>query len=69
MNTLSKYNDVLTITDLMDILHIGINNAYRLVNSGVFRVFKIVKQIRIPKTSLEKYINGDYDNNKSGIAI
>lgn len=62
MNTLSKYNDVLTITDVMDILKIGRNNAYKLVNSGAFRVIKIGKKIRIPKASLEKYLNGDYDN-------
>lgn len=69
MNTLTEYKDILTISDLMDILHIGRNSAYRLVNSGVFRILKIGKQIRIPKESLEKYINGYYDYNMSGIAI
>lgn len=66
---LQQYKDVLTITDIMEILHIGRNNAYKLVNSGAFRILKIGKQIRIPKVSLEKYLYGSYDIDISGIAI
>lgn len=69
MSDLSQYKDVLTVKDIMEILQIGRNSAYKLVNSGSFRILKIGKQIRIPKASLEKYLNGDYDNNISEIAI
>ena len=49
-------NLVLTIQDIMDILHIGRNSAYSLVASGELKAFRCGKQIRITRESLEAYL-------------
>ena len=53
---LEGYDDVLTVEELMEILCIGKNTAYRLLNSGEIRAFTIGRKHKIPKTSIEEYI-------------
>ena len=36
-----KYPDILSLSDISDILYIGNNNAYDLVDSGKIKAFKI----------------------------
>ena len=38
---LDEYNTVLTIQELMEVLNIGRNSAYELLNSGAIRAFRI----------------------------
>ena len=56
MSKLSDYNDILTLDDLQDILHIGKNKAYELCRTGSIKAFGVDRQWRIPKTSLEDFI-------------
>lgn len=53
---LEKYPDVLTVKDIMCILHIGKNSAYKLINENQVYYIKVGKNIRIPKKSLISYI-------------
>lgn len=53
---LKEYPDVLTIYDLMDILHIGKNLAYRLVKDNIISSHKIGRCYRIPKCCVEIYL-------------
>lgn len=46
----------LRVEDLMPILGIGRNTAYRLVRSGEIRSIKIGRQIRIPRQVLLDYL-------------
>lgn len=46
----------LRVEDLMPILGIGRNTAYRLVRSGEIRSIKIGRQIRIPRQALLDYL-------------
>lgn len=48
---------VLTIDDLISVLHIGRNKAYDLVNSKQIQSIKVGKQIRIPRAALERYLS------------
>lgn len=48
---------VLTIDDLISILHIGRNKAYDLVKSKQIQSIKVGKQIRIPRAALERYLS------------
>ena len=48
---------VLSVMDLAEILQIGRNRAYQLVNSGHIRVIRIGKSIRIPQSALLEYLN------------
>ena len=46
----------LCVEDLMPILNVGRNTAYRLVRSGEIRSIKIGRQIRIPRQVLLDYL-------------
>ena len=52
----SNYDDVLTVSDVAEILYVGRNTVYELLNSGALEGFRIGKTWRIPKVNLEKYI-------------
>ncbi len=60
MNTHLQYSESLPMTlrveDLMPILGIGRNTAYRLVRTGEIRSIKIGRQIRIPRQVLLNYL-------------
>ena len=48
---------VLTIDDLISVLHIGRNKAYDLVKTKQIQSIKVGKQIRIPRAALERYLS------------
>ena len=53
---LNSTNDILTLKDLQELLHIGKNTALRLVHSGEIEAFRVGKQWRVSKESVAKYI-------------
>lgn len=53
---LEQYDDILTITELAEILKIGTTQAYRLVRSDKIKAFKEGKDWKIPKNSVVQYI-------------
>lgn len=59
---LADYPDVLTPTECMNILSIGRNAIYSLLQNDVLKSVKIGKQYRIPKSSLENYLTLCYSN-------
>ena len=52
----NSYPDVLSVKQLCEILDIGKNTAYRLLQSGEIKSIKIGKVYKIPKKSLKDYI-------------
>ncbi|MGE6541105.1 DNA-binding protein [Bacillus cereus] len=50
------YDDVVPIEDLMEILDIGRNKAYELLQSGQIKSFKVGKSYRIPKICIQNYV-------------
>lgn len=46
---LEQYEDVLTVAELQEILNIGRNSAYALLQSGALPSFRIGKKWRVPK--------------------
>ncbi|EJQ91282.1 helix-turn-helix domain-containing protein [Bacillus toyonensis] len=50
------YDDVVTIEDLMEMLDIGRNKAYALLQSGQIKSFKVGKSYRIPKICIQNYV-------------
>ena len=54
---LEQYDAVLTISDLREILNIGRNTAYNLLNNGEIQAFRIGRTWKIPKDSLIYYLN------------
>ena len=55
MEQLEKYT-VLTPLDVMDILCIGKNSAYALLNSGKLRGFRVGRSWRISAEALEEFM-------------
>lgn len=53
----SDYHDILTVSEVAEILVCGRNRIYELLSSGALKGFRIGKSNwRIPKKSLETYI-------------
>lgn len=53
---LEQYNDILTITDVCEILLIGRNRAYELLQMGELHGFQLGRVWKIPKIALEEYL-------------
>lgn len=53
---LNKYPDVLTVAQVAEILGIGKNSAYKLVNKNVIGHKKIGRKTLIPKVCLIDYL-------------
>ena len=49
-------NEILTVEEVADILYVGKNTVYSLLQSGTLRAFRIGKSWRIPRFCLEEYI-------------
>lgn len=61
---LEQYEDVLTVAELQEILNIGRNSAYALLQSGTLPSFRIGKKWRIPKDAVLHYL-GQWKNKKA----
>ena len=53
----SEYPDVITVEQLMEMLHIGKNAAYSLLKSGEVKTIRIGRRYIIPKQSIITYIS------------
>ena len=49
--------EILTIDEVMDYLNTGRNSVYKLLISGKLKGFRIGRVWKIPKKSLDKYID------------
>ncbi len=56
---LENYNDVLSIKDLYEILPLGKNKVYNLVNDGTIKSIRVGGRIIIPKTNLIRFLNSE----------
>lgn len=52
-----NYSDVISIDDLMKMLHIGRNVAYQLLRDGKIKTVKVGKKYIIPKKSVISFID------------
>lgn len=51
-----SFEDIVTIDEFMDMLCIGRNKAYQLLNTGEIKALRFGRKWRIPRISVEKYI-------------
>ena len=54
---LEKYNDVLTVKDLCEILPVGRNSIYKLLDNNTIKHIRIGKKIIVPKKYLIEYLD------------
>lgn len=52
----TEMNDILTVDEVRELLYVGKNTVYQLLNSGELRGFQIGRTWRVPKESLTDYI-------------
>jgi len=52
----NQYDDLLNVEELCEILSIGKNAAYDILNSGEIKAFKTGRIWKIPKIAVEDYI-------------
>ncbi len=52
----TEYIDLITIDELCELLMIGRTTAYKLLQSGELKAFKIGKVWKISRASVEQYI-------------
>ena len=53
---LANYDDVLTFHEFQQILKIGKNQAYKLLQNNTIKSFKIGTKYRIPKINIINYL-------------
>ncbi|WP_196590027.1 helix-turn-helix domain-containing protein [Pectinatus frisingensis] len=53
-----EYGDLITVKELCEMLYIGKNAAYTLLNSGAVKAFRIKRVWKIPKKSVVEYVMG-----------
>lgn len=54
--TLNDNLEILTVQELMDLLYIGKNAAYQLLNEGKIKAFRIGNTWKIPRGAVDEYI-------------
>lgn len=52
-----SYQDLITIEELCEILTVGKNTAYRLLNNGEIPAFRIGRTWKIPRQSVTTFIH------------
>lgn len=52
----NSYDDLITIDDLCDMLAIGKNTAYHLLNTNQIRAFRIGRIWKIPRDAVSEYV-------------
>ena len=55
---LDNYKDVLTVNDLYEILPLGKNKIYDLVNNGLIKSIRVDGRIIVPKKNLISFLEG-----------
>ena len=51
-----SFDDVVDIETFMEMLGIGRNKAYEILNSNEIKAFRVGRKWRIPRESVEEYI-------------
>ncbi|MGN1097545.1 MAG: helix-turn-helix domain-containing protein [Clostridia bacterium] len=49
--------DILTPDEVMELLGVGRNTMYTLLNSGAIKAFRVGRKWKIPRKSVDEYID------------
>ena len=53
---LNQYSDIMSVLDVAEVLFIGKNRVYELLENNAIKGFKIGRVWKIPKEALQEYI-------------
>lgn len=51
-----EYEDIMTVQEVMEALHIGKNRVYALMAEGNLKAFRMGRPWKIPRESVEEYV-------------
>lgn len=51
-----EYEDIMTISEVMEALHIGKNRVYAMLADGTLKGFRMGRPWKIPRESVEEYV-------------
>lgn len=54
---LEQYSDILTVEELCEVLGIGANAAYQMLNNGAIPAFRIGRRWKVPRDAVKEYIS------------
>lgn len=58
---LNQYSDIMSVPDVAEVLSIGKNRVYELLENNAIKGFKIGRVWKIPKEALQEYIKVQSD--------
>lgn len=58
----AEYDEILSIEDVMEILHIGKNSVYSLLKNNEIRIIRVGKRYIVPKQSVINFIAAITEN-------
>ena len=56
-------DEILTVQEMMDLLAIGKDEAYKLIHDGTIKSFRIGRRYKVSTKSVKEYINSRLNNN------
>lgn len=62
---LEQYNIIMIPEEVCEVLRIGANECYKMLNEGVIKGYRVGKTWRIPKDNVLHYIKSKTINNKA----
>ena len=57
---LSEYNAVMTIDEVCEVLMIGRNTVYKLLNTGELKAFRVGRVWKIPREAVIAFIRDSF---------
>lgn len=64
--TTDEEHRVLTVSEVAEILRVGRNLVYRMVERGEIPAIRVGRKIRVPKTALDRYLDGVDESRPDG---
>ncbi len=58
---LERYDDVMSVEDLCELLRVGRNLVYELLQSGELKGFRLGRVRKIPKSSVETFLTSQHE--------
>ena len=63
---LDQYDDMMSVQDLQEALHVGKNRAYELLRNGTVQAIRMGKSWKVPKEAVIEFLRCWQKNNGSG---
>ena len=63
---LDQYEDLMTVQDIQEVLHIGKNRAYELLRDGTISSIRLGKSWKVPKEAVISFLRSWQNGKGSG---